>query len=240
MRFVWFYVAASGDGEELKHSIRSVCRHFSGQAEITVIGDKPKWYTGHHIPVARAALQRGDRKTLLPWRDTSQKIQIAADHPEVPNEFCWIMDDVYLLRSVSREDLLVPRYDPWYKTRSHRDWHKLIRTTFDVLRSKGYGNLQYGTHLPHVFEKAKLLQMFEEFDFRNKLLLFEILYGNRFRENAIHYTGFLKRLLGPQPLHVLNRMHEQHSVLNYTSGVWRATMQQWIRRTFCDPSPHES
>lgn len=42
----------SGTGEELRYAIRSIYKHFKGLSGVLVVGDKPEWYCGGHIPLA--------------------------------------------------------------------------------------------------------------------------------------------------------------------------------------------
>lgn len=42
----------SGDGTELRYAIRSIQKHFKYLSGVLLIGDKPEWYTGDHIPCA--------------------------------------------------------------------------------------------------------------------------------------------------------------------------------------------
>lgn len=165
---------------------------------------------------------------------------MAANNPEIPDSWVWIMDDTYFLRPTTVEDLSIGRHDPWWKSpaRGGSEWHRLISRTHTALRTKGYPTLQYGTHLPHVFEKPKLLKMFEEFNFRNNLLLFEILYGNRWRVSDTTYVGFLKRWLTVPNATQLSGMEEH--VLNYVSSVWRPTVRDWLRAKFPERSRFEA
>lgn len=239
MQFVWFYVPGPDNGLELRLSIRSVMQHFQGHVHCTLIGDRPLWYTGHHIPVARVGKRKGERSDTLPFRDTQNKIVIAATHSEIQDEFCWIMDDVFFLQPVTEEQLKQPRFDPWYRMSTKNQWHRLIRATAEALRFNGFPSLQYATHLPHVFEKQKLLQMFDEFDFPNRMLLFEILYGNRFREGAIPHPPFLHRLQRPETRQQLDKAAADSHILNYVGSCWRTTMKGWLQQQLSQPSPHE-
>ena len=238
--FVYFYVPGADNGDELRLSIRSVLQYVDREAAVTVIGDKPDWYTGHWIRCPRIKATRGESFGKQAFRDTHHKIQVAALHPDIPERFCWIMDDTFFLRPTTIDDLSIGRHDAGWKPPpgGGSAWHRLISRTFSVLRAAGYPNLQYGTHLPHVFEKSKLLQMFEEFNFRNNLLLFEILYGNRWRVSDTTHNGFLSRWLNVPSAAQLDGLQEH--VLNYLSGVWRPTVAQWLHRKFPDPSPWEN
>ena len=237
--FLYFYIPGPDNGEELKLSIRSIEKYVDPKAHVTVLGDRPRWYTGHHIHCPSVRHARGDPVNRTPFRDTHAKIMVAARHTEIPERFCWIMDDTYFLRPTTLEDLSIGRDDQWWKPpRGGSEWHRLISRTHSALKAKGYPTKQYGTHLPHVFEKPKLLQMFEEFNFGNNLLLFEVLYGNRWYVSDTTYVGFLKRWLTVPNATQLNGMEEH--VLNYVSSVWRTTMKNWLHEKFPDRSRFEA
>lgn len=242
MQFVWFY-APSRDGIELKLSMRSVQKNFAGEAKFLLIcddKDRPRWYRGPSVHCPIVERNRKEAPALHPFRDTQHKIMVAASSSEVDDQFVWIMDDVFLLNPTTIEDLETPRFDPWYRVNKKRDWHRCIAMSFDALRSRGYPTLQYGTHLPHVFEKHKLQEMFVEFDFPKSLTLFEVVYGNRYRENAIVYSPFLHRLQRPETIARLDEISESSHVLNYVGNVFRKTMQDWLQKRFNEPTSYEA
>jgi hypothetical protein len=240
MQFVWFWIPSLDNGQELRLSMRSVVKHFQGEVKTTVIGDRPSWYRGHHIPCPRIPRNKRERSDSHPFRDTANKIVVAANHPEIDESFVWIMDDVYLLRQTSFEDLNTPRFDPWYRENRRREWHRLISATFSALKEKGYPNRQAGTHLPHLFLKTNLKQMFEEFDFLKRLLLFEILYSNRFHKDAIPHPPFLVRYQRQPTMQQLNQAAEVSNVLNYVGNCWRTTLRNWVQSRFPEPTAFES
>jgi hypothetical protein len=231
IQFVYLYINGPDNGLELQLSIRSVERNFKGKAKITVVGTKPSWYTGHFIDVPPF---KGIREAITrrPFRDTQNKIMQCLHHPEIDEKFVWIMDDVYLLKPTTLAELSVPRFDPWYRVNNKTVWHQQIRITFAALAKNGKSNLQYGTHLPHVFEKKNLIDCFGQYDYPKQLLLFEILHGNHVNnpDIALPYTGFLRRFLKPVSWQQLDAVQE--NVLNYQSRVWNSTMREWLRDKF--------
>lgn len=247
MQFLWFYVQGPENGFELRHSIRSVVQNFAGEAKITVIGERPNWYSGHFIDCSRTYKKK--RSNRDPFLDTQRKITVASRHPEIDDEFVWIMDDTYLLRSTTIEDLQVPRYDPWFRVRPGREWHRLIKATFDALKKQGKPNLQYGTHLPHHIEKRKLVELFEIYQYPKNLLLWEILYGNHYRTdpvpygggwNGVNYHPFLKRFLKrPRNISELDTAASVSHVLNYQSTVFSQQMMGWLSARFHARSENE-
>ena len=239
-QFVYFYVQAPDNGRELQISITSVQKNFSGDAKITVIGEKPHWYTGHHIPMTQF---RGihDAHARMPFRDTQHKIMAAASHPEIDEEFVWIMDDCFMMKPTTIEEIMIPRFDPWYRINMKSVWHQLIRMTFIALQRNGKTNMQYSTHLPHAFEKSKLNEMFGIYDFPKQLLLFENLYGNHYNNpdkslpyganwNGVQHVQFLTRLLRPATRSQLDQI-DCH-FLNYQSKCWNASMRLWLENRF--------
>jgi hypothetical protein len=240
MQFLWFYVPGPDNGMELRYSIRSVIQNFGGDAKVTVIGDRPDWYRGHHIPLGRHSNRsRRDRDAFL---DTQRKIVHASTHPEIEDEFVWIMDDVYLLQPVTIDDLKTPRYDPWYRVKSVKEWHRLIATTFSALKQNGKTQLQYGTHLPHHVEKQRLIELFRIYDYPKNLYLWEILYGNHYRSGARPYGGnwegveypyFLKRILGrPRKITDIESATSASHVLNYQAPCWCRFMKEFLGSKF--------
>lgn len=231
MQFVYFYVQAPDHGEELRLSIASVRRNFVGTPKFLVIGEKPIWYDGPYIPLKKF-VGIHDSPARMPFRDTQHKIIVCANSDLVDEEFVWIMDDCFMLKPTTIEELRVPRHDPWYRVNTKSVWHQLIRITFAALKKNGKSNLQYGTHLAHVFRKTNLQAMFQKYDFPQQLLLFEILYANTIHapETAIPYTGFLRRLLRPVPRQQLDGITE--NMLNYQSKVWNPVMKLWLQQRF--------
>lgn len=250
MQFVWLHIDAQDNSMELRHSIRSVQKNFSGQAQFTVVGDIPPWYSGHAILVPKYSVRRVPRTDRRAFLDTQNKIWTAVNHPEVQDEFVWMMDDVFLLQPTTIEDLKTPRFDPWYQQNRAREWHRLIAATFTALRSRGKTNLQYGTHLPHHFEKQKMLDLFSLYNYPRQLYLFEILYGNHYRTDAIPYGGnwngtdyhfFLRRLLKrPRTTGEMDSLVGDSNVLNYQSVCFGPQIKTWLERKFPEPSGVET
>ena len=238
MQFLYFYILGPDNGTELRHSIRSVVQNFQGEAKITVIGERPDWYRGHFIDCP-SKKRRNERDAFL---DTQRKIHVASTHPEMDDEFVWIMDDVYLLQPVTIEDLKTPRHDPWYKAKSGKLWHRLISETFTALRGNGKPNHQYGTHLPHHIEKQKLVELFRIYDYPKKLYLWEILYGNHFRTDpcpygatweGVTYPQFLRRILSrPRKISEIEATTAGAFVLNYQAACYGKFMKQWLESKF--------
>jgi hypothetical protein len=246
MQFLYFYILGPDNGEELRYSIRSVVQNFQGEARITIIGERPNWYNGHFIPLP-SKKRRNERDAFL---DTQRKVVVASTHHEIDDEFAWIMDDVYILQPVTIEDLKQPRVDPWYRVKSNKLWHRLIANTFAALKANGKPNHQYATHLPHHFEKQKLVELFRHYDYPKNLYIFENLYGNHFRIDpcpygatweGVQYPQFLRRILSrPRRISEIEAATSGAFVLNYQASVYSKFMKQFLESKFPTKTEFES
>ena len=169
MQFVWVYYHNGAKFDEIRWSIRSVEANYNGPVQITIAGDRPPWYRGHHIPVKRV----GGPNAFRSFRDSFNKLHTAANHPEVAEEFVWMMDDVYLVNQVNRADLAQPRHQgrickPLKPGRRINKWQRLKRRTAEML---GLPNYDYATHLCHLLEKDKFQHVCKKYEMPANLWL---------------------------------------------------------------------
>ena len=179
LEFVWPYIHSQEGGEELKLSIASVEKYYQGKAKILVIGDKPSWYNGMHIRVPR--LKAGNYRS---FRDVYSKLMTACNTPMLKDSFVWFMDDIYMTRPVSYEELKVPRYQSEKTVEQLEAWtpsNKWLtlkkKTMLKVAKEKGVC-YDFATHLPHFVVKQKLKESLRGMDLHKAMYLWEIIYGN--------------------------------------------------------------
>jgi len=112
-------------------------QHYEGKALCTIVGDRPPWWRGHVIDCPRIAptANRG-------FRDMLNKMGVIATHPEIQSEFVWMMDDVYLVKPVSLDELQQPRAYGWREDVSN-SWQKRKSNTMRILREAGHTNHDY-------------------------------------------------------------------------------------------------
>src|SRR5688572_1044615 len=93
MRLVIPYRLPADGGIELKFAIRSMVKHFKPLSGVLLIGDKPEWYTGDHIPYA-------DRKGE---KERSMQLKVLQAPDEI---FLYSNDDFFALQDFMH----VPNY----------------------------------------------------------------------------------------------------------------------------------
>jgi hypothetical protein len=80
------YMCREGENEELRYSIRSVLNFFP-DAEIWVVGGKPGWYFGNHIPV---------RQKSGKYNNVKNNIESLLNDERINDSFIYMNDDFYL------------------------------------------------------------------------------------------------------------------------------------------------
>jgi hypothetical protein len=234
LQFVWPYWHGGAKGDEIRFSVRSVETFFQGRARCLIVGDRPPWYTGEHLPHRRVSRRTPNRG----FRDMLSKVLVMATRDEIDSEFVWMMDDVYFLRPFTLDDMRTPRANLW-RPSERNGWQKRKTLSMAALASRGMTQHDYATHLPHHVEQSKLATLFDEFDLRNTTLLWEVLYGNTYRENPIGTDPFFRRIVKQRSVAALRLLTTHAKVLNHTSGVWGPDMRSFLLTLMPDPTASE-
>lgn len=234
LQFVWPYWHGGANGDEIRFSVRSVEKFFDGEPVCTIIGDRPPWFSGHCIiqkQVPRKTKHRG-------FRDTLSKLWTAANSTEIDYDFVWMMDDIYFLKPVSFKQVSTPMAEPFHNVAAN-SWQMLKCETISVLSAIGETTHDYATHLPQYVEKDKIKSLFSDFGLHERVLIWEILYGNRYRENPIRTRPFLARLYKQVGSNKENLFIPQASVMNHIASAWTDDMRNFLIDLLPDKSPSE-
>ncbi|WP_321519989.1 hypothetical protein [uncultured Bacteroides sp.] len=150
------YAKELAQGKELLFALRSICvnSHFPGK--IVIIGDREDWFSDEVTVIPHT------RVSDNPQIDTIEKLKIAIDSELVSDKFIWSNDDIYFISPVLLADIEVLKIKgiltPSSFSGAYRD--NMIRT-IDLL---GGGEVpDFETHTPVIFEKEKLITLFEKF-----------------------------------------------------------------------------
>jgi hypothetical protein len=234
IQFVWPYWHGGANGDEIRWSVRSVEKHFSGEAKITIIGDRPPWYYGHYIPKRRVPPATPNRC----YRDMLSKVWMMATHAEIDDEFVWMMDDIYLIKQCTIDDLATPRADKWMETKAN-SWQRRKYNTMQILKARGATTHDYATHLPHYVEKTVLRQMYDEHDLHRNTVLWEVLYGNLHRDTPIGTRPFFARFQKRMPTEEYHKRTQEAVIMNHTASAWCAGLRAYLEAMLPEPSKTE-
>lgn len=223
VQFVWPYWHGGACGDEIRWSVRSVETFFQGSASITIIGDRPPWYHGHHIAQKRVSKHTPNRA----FRDMLAKMQTMATHREMQPEFVWMMDDIYFIKPVTLEDIETPRAVGWRPSNSN-SWQKRKHNTMAALAQAGRTQHDYATHMPHHVEKEKLAAIIDEFNLSENTMLWEVLYGNTFRNHPKPLRPIFQRLVKKVDSERIVMATEKASILNHASCAWNPDLRNYL------------
>jgi len=188
--FVYPFIYSEYRTKELELSIKSIRKFFDGEASIFVFGDDPEIEGVTHVPMERLPNKHEDQLN---------KLRAAIDHTGVTEEFVWMMDDIYFLKSLNIDDLRLQRYaNDWTietieKWLPKKGWNTRRRTTLLELHKRGQPFKDYSTHLPHVYTKTNLRIMDHQW---GTPYLWDILYSNLYPTECIPMDSFFYRWEG--------------------------------------------
>jgi hypothetical protein len=233
-QFVFPYWHFGASDDEIRWAVRSIEQNYQGAVKITIIGDKPPWYHGHYIPQRRVGKHTPNRS----FRDMLAKVWTMATHPEIDPVFVWVMDDCYLIKPVSFNELATPRAVRWHESECN-SWQRRKKNTMRALIQAGRTVHDYATHLPHVVEKENLRQLYDEFALQKNTMLWEILYGNTFRGHPHSPHPFFRRIHKKISLQDLQQLTEQASIFNHTASAWCPGVRDFLAGLFPTPATCE-
>lgn len=164
------YICKPGDNEELRYSIRSVLYSFP-DANIWLVGGKPKWYSGNYISV-----EQNHHK----YANAINNLHAICDSNEISEEFVLMNDDFFIIKKINRIDyfyngLLSNKISNYTKiTGSSMYIKKLILTRTRLIEYGIENPLDYELHIPMVMEKEKLKHIILKYP----SCLWRSMYGN--------------------------------------------------------------
>lgn len=146
---------------------------------IVVIGDDPMDPRAYHIPHKRA-----DVLVYPKMVDSWNKLRVIMGKSGISKKFIIGYDDVYWNNPITLDffDRLIAlnlprRVNP---KEINSPWAKHLQTTLQYLAEKGLPGYNYETHIPRMFDKAKVAKLLMKENFYRDRLLFATWYFNEY------------------------------------------------------------
>jgi hypothetical protein len=234
LQFIIPYFHQEARSDELRWCIRSIHANYLGQAHVTLIGDKPDWFVGHHIQKKRLGPQSFRR-----YRDSLSKIDMIRYSPEIDANVMWCMDDCYFLKPFSSEDFAQGRLNNRKPGLGSDDWNVMLRLTAEAQVRAGLQQLDFSCHLPQIINRERWHEMFERFGLAKQPLVWESMYGAMFAENPQSHKGFMLRWQTPKTVDDHAESLQRSWMLNHTHEAWNDSLRRWLARKFPEPSKDE-
>ena len=229
--FIWPYLSQEAKGEELRYSIRSVL-HWYPEAEVVVIGDKPDWYKGKHIPAPRLPRQR-----FQSFKDVFNKLKIACSQYD---QFVWMHDDMYWVNEFKIRDAATPKYIRYVTQEHYKDWLKKKKNPWAQTKKLAYEWLlvnnrptyDFAAHLPQPIISKQLLELDTELNLSKNYRNFEICYFNTYRSaDAENWSRLHLRVNEP-----VEHVYTEFKLLNHTNAMYAGVVEKFLAERFPLPS----
>lgn len=165
---VYVYKHTHDNGQELKHSLRSLYNINGFSGKVYVIGDREAWFSSkiNHIQTR----QHPNR-----YIDVLNKVARACQTDDISDEFIIMNDDMYItkqapLRALYRE--VPPRIASFY--------NRCVHKSLDWCREYEDDPKNYELHLPMILNKSKMLTVYNliKNDMHPVPILYRTAYGN--------------------------------------------------------------
>ena len=131
------YICRHGNNEELRYSLRSI-ENLKEVNNVWVIGGKPNWYVGNHIPV----------QSSTKYTHAITNLHVLTRQKQISEEFILMNDDFFVIKPVDKletyhEGLLLDKiikYQKFNPNSKYTNWLKKTHLFLKqlVVRSLGY------------------------------------------------------------------------------------------------------
>lgn len=171
-------VANLAQWEELKFSLRSVEKNLRNiPYRIVIVGDKPEWANDRviHIPCPHSG--KTPRIDILYKHEAVRKSELIGE------EYIWMNDDIYFVNPVQYADFCLNVARGSLRSAiSHMNgktiWGRDNTITLAILEESKLPSWNYAIHIPHRYEKGKVLKMVEMFNMLERPIVLEQVYYN--------------------------------------------------------------
>ena len=219
---VVYFVKDGISNEELRYSIRSVCKNMPFN-RIWIFGGCPK----NIVPDVRIRVkQEGKTK----WDKVRNMFIMACENKELSDYFILFNDDFFVMKPTDE-------IEPWYRSTLEEHIKVLHQGAYcnllkQVSSELGEGALSYEVHTPFIFNKKKLLKLIKD---TPELHCTRTMYGNRYKIKGTKHHDI--KLFGGKP----NFNYKEEIFLSTDDGSITPNHDAWryIKKQFQDKCEYE-
>ena len=217
-----YFVKDGRVNEELRYSIRSVCKNMKYD-RVWIFGGCPYGIVPDvHVRVR----QNGKNK----WDNVKKMLKMAAENKELSDDFILFNDDFFIMKPLEK-------VEPIYRAKLKDHLRALPRGAYanllrNCLTKLGEEAISYELHTPFVYNKKKLLKLIEK---TPDLHCTRTLYGNTYKVGGIKHSDV--KVFNSRPAFDYKNsalLSTDDGVVNINNDVWR-----FIKRTFPEKCKYE-
>lgn len=243
-----------GDPEELRITLRSIEKNAHFDHKVVIIGECPPFINLEKIDKEKMdiILINPERAPENPkaW-DVIEKIRFASESDQMNNLILMTYDDVVFINPVKMRDiaeLIALRPLPEeldFPTNGSAAWKRVINNTQLALKRNEMPYFDFETHLPRLFNKKKLQELFEKYGFKKRPYCIPTLYfnenlGKRKLRVLSEDPGNIKIAISTET-EFLNHIDEfkTHKWFNYGEKAWGSKLKEFLFGLFPEAGSFE-
>jgi hypothetical protein len=231
---------------ELIYSLRSIDMHFTFDYQVVIVGDLPKGICNvRHIP-----LERITGVTENTTYDAIHKLISFLQNMDRDFDFIRMYDDVYILRDVSLEDFTPPRSMPYHVPRTRGVWFTQLERTVNYCKSHGLHGLNTETHIPELFNSAKMFSALMDHPVLSNRFLTSTLYHSLYfpaseivplsGQDAVQFYDSVNGIIKVSNLGNIPSKCRGRKFLNHNNSGLNDNLKRFLISTFPEKSRFES
>lgn len=168
---VVYFVKDGIHNDELRHSIRSVCKNMPYR-RIWVFGGCPK----NIVPDVRVRVEQ-EGKTK--WDKVHAMFKMAAENKEISDDFILMNDDFFIMKPIDKiEPIHRGLLEDHVKVLGTGQYRRMLEGVDAELKKRGKSTYSYELHTPFVYNKKKLLKLLND---NPNLRCTRTMYGNLYK-----------------------------------------------------------
>lgn len=228
---VVYFVKDGTRNEELRYSLRSVCKNLIGFKRVWIFGGCPT----NIVPDVRVKVnQTGKTK----WDKVRNMYKMVCENKEITDDFIMFNDDFFVMQPTNYIEPLyrcplnehIKILEPNNKSTSYS---RLLRNAQQILREVGCPTLSYELHTPIIFNKKKLIKMLKTFpDVHCCRTMYCNLYNISGKQSSDVKIFSSKTELNYKNLQFLST---DDPVVNINNDIWR-----WLKGQFRQKCEYEA
>ena len=237
------YCKEFAQGKELLFALRSWQHNVRFGINMVVIGDREDWFSDEITFIEHSRVS--DNAQV----DTLAKLKIAIESPEVTDRFIWTNDDIYVMNPISRAHVELPKVLGVLNPDKYKGLYaENMERTRQLLKKNELPCLNYGTHTPMLFDKGRLVAMFERFpELEQEGYLFSSIYYNSlpYPTQPVYLEWKTDQVLLPvvskQPdVNIVLELLSRKVFMNNAVSGYSSWLEKFLEKCFPAPSDFEA
>ena len=225
------------------YSIRSLCKHLHFDFEVVIVGDKPDWFTGKHIPTTPI---RGSQYTRA--FDIARKLEAICESDLVSEDFIYCYDDQYALDRIGLgyfgKVVASEKYTGDIIKGGSGNWNRLLEVTMKMLGAPNRPLWNYETHLPRMFNKTKLMQLHRDYDLHKNPMLFSSIYFNEYHDAPeivlVEHNEVKAGVYSKTTYDQIKALCHGKLWLNNGENGWNPSLERFLKNNYPNPCRFEN